>query len=411
MIACRRPQLLHVAALPFPTHQGTQAVIKEMLDVSAREERDAHLLTYAACGYALETAFQLHRAGDFPRYRSLRSGPSLRKALLDARMVADCRALSRRLQPDLIIAHHVEAAAISLAASQRPVVFYAHTDLGAELPSYPGVAALAPLGRDVDRFLSHRAAAVAAISPALRTRLQALCGPRVDVSYVPPPWPLSDRPTGQERREARERLRLPPDAPVLLYAGNLDHYQGWDLLLSAFAQVRQTHRGCILLVATESEPEPLLQTARAAGISEGVRLSGIGSEKARRRVHAAADIAAIPRRTPGGMPIKMLDALARGVPCALMPRATAGLALTTVAQVAQSDDTSAFAAAICDLLEHPAHRHRLAAASRRYVEQEHSARKFLTSLDELCLLALQGQQEKRLPGGVVAAAQDSTPGR
>src|SRR3982751_1172915 len=101
----RPPRALHVAALPFPTYQGTQAAISAMLAASSRIDPGTALFTYATAGYAASSALAVHRVRDRPRVRSLLSGPSLGKLLLDARMLFELSDLTRRLRPRVIVAH------------------------------------------------------------------------------------------------------------------------------------------------------------------------------------------------------------------------------------------------------------------------------------------------------------------
>ena len=107
-----------------------------MLSASAKSGRPAHLLAYAHGAYAFDAPYEIHRIPDFPRVRSLRSGPSWGKVLLDVRCVAETRRLARRLQPQAIVAHHVEAALAALAADVGPVYYVAHTSLARELSIY-----------------------------------------------------------------------------------------------------------------------------------------------------------------------------------------------------------------------------------------------------------------------------------
>jgi hypothetical protein len=51
------------------------------------------------------------------------------------------------------------------------------------------------------------------------------------------------------------------------------------------------------------------------------------TEGDRRQAHAAADVALVPRAAAGGLPIKLLDALARRVPVLASAEACAGLSL------------------------------------------------------------------------------------
>ena len=293
---------LHLACMPFPSPQGTQAIVAEMM----RALPDATLLTYA--GGTGESDVAPLRLSDFPRVCSLRSGPSLGKVALDLRMIAELRRRVRELRPDWVIAHNVEAACVAWAARAPRWAYFAHTRFDAELPTYSYLPGLTVVGRALDSIAT-RADAVLAITPALAEHLRGV--------HVMPPWPVGHVPTDEERREARL------EGPVVLYAGNLDAYQGLDVLFEAT-------RGMTLLVATESEGELPPRALRWP----------LRDEHDRRRAHAAADLVVVPRRAPGGLPIKLLDALARDVPVVAQQRALAGLHPDGVLAVADDDATA-----------------------------------------------------------------------
>lgn len=374
---------LHVAAMPFPSHQGTQAAVRAMVDVLAGIGRDTHLLTYAHGAFPIDPAFVLHRVPDFPRVRSLRSGPSIGKVALDVAMVRALRRLHGELAPDVVVAHHVEAATAALAARVRPLVFVAHTALGPELPTYappPLAEPLARVGDAADRALVTRAGASCAVSPMLRDRLIQTSG--AGVTYVPVPWPVPAERTADERARGRRRHRLTDRDEVILYAGNLDRYQGWEDVLDAFASLASSRPDARLLVATESDPTPLHDRALAAGIGHRVRIARLDGEEARRELHAAADVAAVPRRAMGGVSIKLLDALARGVPTVTTARAAAGLDLRGSAVVVADDDPDAIATGVRIALSAPDAAGRLGTLARAYVATDHAPARFAGALDE-----------------------------
>jgi glycosyltransferase involved in cell wall biosynthesis len=368
--------ILHVACLPFPSYQGTQAAIAAMLQASADTGSPTHLLTYAQGAYELAAAYDIHRVPDFPRVRSLRSGPSWGKVALDARCIVETRRLARRLRPKAIVAHHVEAALAALAAQVAPVYYVAHTSLTRELPVYfPLVPAslVAQIARRVERLVCARAAGVAAVAPSLATLLGE--GTR----YLPVPWtlPTSPRPT---RDEASSALGLPANAHVCLYAGNLDRYQGWESLIEALAILRHTDPAARLLVATESDPAPTRRHAERLRVAEFVHFCRIDGEQARRLAHAASDLTWVPRRTEGGLPIKMLDAFARNLPVVAMERATAALPVEDACIVIPNDDSDALAAAARRLIEDRRAAMTIAQDARRYLLTQHSAESFAAAM-------------------------------
>ncbi len=372
--------ILHVACLPFPTHQGTQAAIASMLEASTRVGRPSHLLAYAHAAYELDAPYEIHRIPNFPVVRSVRSGPSWGKVALDARCIVETRRLARRLQPSAIIAHHIEAALAALAARVAPVYYVAHTSLERELPVYLPLVPARPvrsIARRLEEQVCERAAGVAAVAPALATLLGD------SVRYLPVPWSSSAVSDRVPRNEARLALGIAADAQLCLYAGNLDPYQGWEDLVEAISVLRRSNRNARLLVATASGPAPARRHAKRLGVSDAVGFSGLGSERARMLAHAASDVAWVPRRTLGGLPVKMLDAFARDLPVVAMRRATAGLPLRGVCRIVSDDDPQALAAAAKDLFVDERARSALRDRASRYLSVHHSAEWFSTALRHL----------------------------
>lgn len=381
--------ILHVACLPFPSYQGTQAALDAMLRASINSSRSAHLLVYSHGAYALNAPYPIHRVPDFPKVRSLRSGPSFGKLALDARCIAETRRLVHRIRPKAVVAHHIEAALAAIAAGVGPLYYIAHTSLSRELPVYLpmlprrmvcGVAAR------TEAFVCERAHGVAAVAPALA----ALLGNRA--RYVPVPWraPTStDRPS---RGEARRALGLPAEGHLCLYAGNLDGYQGWKHLLEALAMLRTTHVRASLLIATESDPSHAQQQAHRLRVGGSVHFRRLDGEKARALAHAASDLAWIPRRIEGGLPIKMLDAFARGLPVIAMERANAGLSTRGACMIVRNDDPGDLAAAARRLLDDGRTRDSLRERALRYLSTHHGTAAF-----DGAMQALLGVAPKRGP--------------
>jgi glycosyltransferase involved in cell wall biosynthesis len=371
--------ILHVACLPFPSYQGTQAALAAMLQASASTGQPTHLLTYAQAAYELDAPYEIHRIPDFPKVPSLRSGPSWGKIALDARCIFETRRLVQRLQPKAIVAHHIEAAFAAIVARVAPVYYVAHTSLSRELPAYfPALQArfVSGVAKQIERNVCARATGVAAVAPSL-TRLLGR-----GAQYLPVPWtvPAAPQPT---RDAARAALGIAADAQVCLYAGNLDRYQGWEYLIEALVILRQTQPRARLLIATESDPSPARLEARRLGVADSVHFSRIDGERARKLVHAAGDLTWVPRRTEGGLPIKMLDAFARKLPVVAMERATAALPVQGACVTVPDDDPHALAGAATRLFEDDRTAVTVRERAYRYLVQQHSVESFSTAMREL----------------------------
>ena len=370
--------IFHVACLPFPSHQGTQAALAAMLRASTDAGRDTQVLTYAHGAYDLDAPYTVHRIADFPKVRSLRSGPSWGKLLLDGQCILAVRRLARALRPSAIVAHHVEAALAATMAGVGPVYYVAHTSLERELSVYfpePFAPAMRTLGSLLDRAACGPVAGVAAVAPSLANLVDP------NASYLPVPWQPQRR--GPERKAARETLALPQDVRICLYAGNLDRYQGWEELMAALLVLKRTEPNARLLVASESDPTPARHEATRLGLARDVDFRRLDSERARALVHSASDVAWIPRRTEGGLPIKMLEAFGRGLPVVATKRATARLPIEGACRIVENENPSELAHATGELWGSDSLSEALRSAGLRYLSTHHSDQAYLTALDTL----------------------------
>lgn len=87
---------------------------------------------------------------------------------------------------------------------------------------------------------------IAAAYPDYIEKLQTVRA-GVDLARFQPIWAQSER-----RRQVRERLSIPPEAPVLLHVSRLSPKKGNHLVVEAAAQVRQSHPKMILLMVGSS---------------------------------------------------------------------------------------------------------------------------------------------------------------
>jgi glycosyltransferase involved in cell wall biosynthesis len=379
---------LHVAAMPYPSTQGTQALIHQMLSALAAAGHETHLLCYARGAFSLrDPPYTLHRVprllpGDAleRRARALRSGPSLAKLAQDALLARSVAACVAALRPDAVIAHHVEAALAALCARARPLVFVAHTSLANELPSYlpQACGALAArAGGALDRFLCRRAARVFSVSPLLAAELRAQGAP--DPVPLRVPWPCSAPFDASERARARAALALAPQDEVVLYAGNLDAYQGLAPLFAGLERLTQQRPALRLLLATACDARVVRRSLRSGALDARLTLAGLDGEAQRRILHAAADVVVVPRDSAGGIPVKLLDALARGSHVIAARRALAGLPLDLACRVVDGADPEAWRAALAAHFCQPI-RELSAPAGRALLARDHDPASFATEL-------------------------------
>ncbi|MGI9432545.1 MAG: glycosyltransferase, partial [Myxococcota bacterium] len=314
---------------------------------------------------------ELRRAPVWTSPRRLASGFSARKPLADLALAQRLLAAHRELPFEAVLAHNAEAALAGFAARAcggPPVVYVAHTlwehELESHLPGPAGARRKRPkrpgaarLGARLDRLCARRADAVVVLTEATQLALAPhATGP---VACIPPGWRPEPSPRPEEVLRACTKAGLEPDRFVA-YAGNLDRYQGLDLLDAA--AVALPDLPCV--VVTHAEPPARFRALRTVRVASPREMRAL--------VFGAASIA-IPRRIVGGFPLKLIDAMDAkraivGHPAGLGDLRHAESAWCLPPEAGATE----WASSLASLQGDPALRGRLGAGARAVLETEHA---------------------------------------
>jgi glycosyltransferase involved in cell wall biosynthesis len=175
------------------------------------------------------------------------------------------------------------------------------------------VQASYPLRRRQIRSALRGAGAVVAVSRALAEKAVAI-GAAPDRVHVIYNGVDSDRFAPGSRSEARARLGLSSQEPLLLYVGNLKSSKGCLDLLEAFpALLAEQSRARLIYVGAGPCRNALLERAAALGCSDRVSLIGAVAHAALGDWFRAADLLCLPSHNEG-VPNVILEAMACGIP-------------------------------------------------------------------------------------------------
>lgn len=303
--------------------------------------------------------------------RSLRADEAVRGlALLAAPLylAAARRAVARELRRqrwDVVHAHWVvpNAVAAAGATGSVPLVVGLH---GSDvfLAERWGVRAL------VARAL-RRARALTACSPELARRVEALGFDRARSRVIPYGVDVElFRPDAGRRAAWRERLGVPPGAPLLLGVGRMATKKGFQVLVEAlpalFAAAPAAH---VALAGGGDLLEPL--RAASAAWSGRVHFPGPVLHDQLPDLYRAADLFVLPAvhdaaGNVDGLPNVILEAMASGLP--VVASAISGIPLAVAdgatGLLVPEGDVAALAAALAALAGDPGRRAALGAAGR-----------------------------------------------
>jgi glycosyltransferase involved in cell wall biosynthesis len=266
--------------------------------------------------------------------------------------------LKARFRFDLIDAHYFYpdgvAAALLGRSFRKPVVITARgTDVNL-IPEYR-------LPRRLVRWAAARAAAVVAVSEALRERLIELGVPdsRVEVLRNGVDLELF---APQDRAVARRGLGLEAAGQLVLSVGRLIPRKGHDLAIRAAAAMPEA---TLLIVGEGPQAAALKRLAEQLGSSERVRFLGSMPQERLSRVYSAADVLLL-ASSREGLPNVVLEALACGTPVvATAVWGTPEVVTPEAGRLVNERTPAAIAGALCALLADPPPR----AAVRAYAER------------------------------------------
>ncbi len=365
-----------VAACPFPSSQGSQVLIRQLSHSLSDRGHSVHVIAYPFGDLPPDPYYTLHRAYDVFPWRKLDPGPSLAKPFLDVLLLAKVISVVRREGIEIIHGHNYEGIILAWKAARWlgiPVVYYCHSLLADELPTYftgENATELArKFGSFVDRFTRKISDHVIAVSPDIaRASVESGNGTE-KTTFVPP----GIRPEEWEGAASLVETGN-SEGPTVIYTGNLAPFQNIPQLLEAVRTVVEEVPSLKLRVITSSATEPLVDMARRLGIDNN--LSVVTENDFRSIVPhlLAADIACSTRTMRSGFPIKNLNYMAAGLPVVCYASGSPGMIDGETGLVVEDNNPKALAGSMLALLKDRALRRKMGDRAREVAFREYDWR-------------------------------------
>ena len=380
------PRILVVAPQPFYQDRGTPIALRQVLVALGELGRPVDLVTYPVGADVTIPGLRIYRSANPFGYETVPVGLSLRKIVLDLPLTA---ALYRRLTRERYACiHAVEEAAFPAAllaeAYRTPLLYDMQSSLAEQLARVGPLAlrpARAMLGA-AERWLLRRASLVAT-SAGLAERVRRTA-PGVPVrEWHFPSAPADADPAGV--RELRQRLGLVPAAPVVLYSGTFEAYQGLPELIEAIPMVRARVPDVRFVFVGADRADGAIADGPAAALVESGVLRVVERQPRADMAEylALADVLVSPRAYGGNLPLKIFDYLAAGRPIVATDIPTHRTVLTEERAVLVEPSSAALAGGIVAVLGDPVRARRLAVAAQSYARSHFGWSRFVDSVDAL----------------------------
>lgn len=377
-------RIMFIAPQPFFQERGTPISIDLLLRELSGRGDEVDLLTYHLGEKREYEGVSIGRISPPFAPEAVKPGFSWKKVWCDFFLTARAVRAMRSRRYDLI--HAVEEGAfIALLLGllfRTPYVYDMDSSLAAQvLQRFPWLRPAAPLLRSMEALAMRRAIAVMPMCDALAEMARRHCRGSVhvlrDVSLITP----------EPSPELVEDLRLAAGArgPLVLYAGNLEPYQGIDLLLRAFARLHETWTDAVLVVIGGStmDIERYHRDAEKLGIGARVCFLGPRPVSALGSYLRQADVLVSPRVEGDNTPLKLYSYLDSGVPVVATDMPTHRQVVSECEAALAPPEADAFAAAIRRLLDDPLEGGRLGNRARALIRRRHSFEAFHSEVERV----------------------------
>lgn len=307
-------RVLLLAPHPFYSERGTPIAVRAAAEALCRAGYNVDLLTYHEGEDVEHEGLRIVRIPKPPLVENVPIGFSWKKLICDLYLTANALRLLKMERYHVV--HAVEEAVFPMAAAralrQFRLVYDMDSLLSAQLiESRPWLARVGWALGAIEAWAIRRCDLILAVCPAIAEHVAEIAPEKP--TYLTHDVPIASHPT---HRPAEDLRALVEDGDaVVLYVGNLEYYQGIDLLLQAMACLGE--HAPLALAVIGGDPVAVEQYrahASALGIAEKVHFLGPRPLDALPGYLEQADVLVSPRLHGINTPMKVYSYLASGRP-------------------------------------------------------------------------------------------------
>lgn len=377
-------KVLILAPHPFYQERGTPIAVDLLIRALTERGDDVDLLTFHEGIDHVYDRFQIYRIKPWPAVKNLRPGFTAKKVYCDIFMFFRFIGLMRKNKYDIV--HAVEESGfMSLLVSKftgTPFIYDMDSLMTTQIiDKYPFFKPIRGILAFFESLPMRHAKAVVPMCDALADEARKYRDNNIvvlkDVSLV-----------GQQESVGSAsdlRLDLGLSEKIVMYIGNLELYQGIDLLMQSFALVSKANKDASLVIigGAEKDIEKYKQQSVQMGIERQVHLLGPRPVGQIGEYMTQADILVSPRAQGLNTPMKIYSYLDSGVAVLATRLSTHTQVMNDEISMLAEPDSDDFSAALLKLLSDEALRTNLALAAKETMQREHSYPVFRRKVHDL----------------------------
>jgi glycosyltransferase involved in cell wall biosynthesis len=357
-VAARPLRILMLAPEPFFEPRGTP--FSEYHRIRALSELGHHvdLVTYPFGSDVVLPNLRIVRTVRPPLTRRVGIGPSFTKLVLDVLLAVTAWRQSRRERYDLVHSHE-EAGVLGVWLARQlgvPHVYDMHSSLPQQLTNfrYARSRFLRRLFEKVEDASVFGSDVVVTICQDLQDHVEAMGAGDRAVLIENVMGGDVEEPPAISAADVRRQWGIDSTAPLVLYTGTFEPYQGLDLLLDAAALVARTRPDVRFLIVGGRPEQVDAAGTRARDVGAHAIFTGHQPARDIPAFVEAADILASPRIAGTNTPLKIYSYLRSGKPIVATDLLAHTQVLDRETALLVHPEPQAFAEALMRLIAEPA---------------------------------------------------------
>jgi glycosyltransferase involved in cell wall biosynthesis len=376
--------ILLIAPHPFYQDRGTPIAVDMLLTVLSAEGHRVDVCTFPEGETRMYPGVTIHRARPWGKVENVRPGFSLKKLYTDVFLFFLVRRLCRRNDYDIV--HAIEEAGFVgwflRAFHGIPYVYDMDSVLSDQMvESRPWLAPLRRMFAALENKVVAEACVLAPMCQALSDRVAGHAAGKVvilkDVSLIQEQT-VSDG----DSEDLRSEFGIA--GPMAMYVGNLEPYQGIELMIRGFAvALREVDAALVIVGGKPAHIRQYRELARQLGIDNRVHLIGPRPVSRLADYLRQADVLVSPRTKGNNTPMKIYSYLHSGVALLATDLPTHTQVLTDELAELVEPRPEALGHALAGLLRNEARRLDKGRKAAAYAAREHSFETFQASVRDL----------------------------